>query len=87
MARLWLLAVFLIGAAWAQSSQGIELGQYETLHVDLDDTVPARDCNKTLENVQVYFKLFFSFTVYNFGSNICKVYCTFFEICKNMYYK
>ncbi len=47
-----LLAV-LLAAVVGQSRQGIGLAQYETILVDLDDTVPAVDCNRTLEDIQV----------------------------------
>jgi hypothetical protein len=63
MERTLLLAV-LLAAVVGQSRQGIGLAQYETLLVDLDDTVPAVDCNRTLEDIQVrnllgLFKNFF----------------------------
>jgi hypothetical protein len=52
MERVLLLAVLLAGVV-GQSRQGIGLAQYETLLADLDDTVPAVDCNRTLEDIQV----------------------------------
>ena len=52
MERVLLLAVLLAGVV-GQSRQGIGLAQYEALLVDLDDTVPAVDCNRTLEDIQV----------------------------------
>ena len=50
MEWLW-LALLIVAVATGSSSHGT--GQYETLLMDIDDTVPAVDCNRTLENMQV----------------------------------
>jgi hypothetical protein len=72
MERVLLLAVLLAGVV-GQSRQGIGLAQYETLLVDLDDTVPAVDCNRTLEDIQVrnLLGLFKNVLYYNPPEKLC----------------